>query len=157
MDKSNLKIEELRLLFERENTRKQNLENKASYFLGIVSIIVTVSCTYLNSNNNVNFNSNLGVILLFFLILSFLVCIGPCISIFSPTKYHHPINLEDFNKFENYFKKDDKNFKEELIEQYLPSIYTNHATNDKIVLRLKISIYSFICFIITLIISVVVL
>ena len=29
MDKNNLKLEELRLIFERENIRKQNLENKA--------------------------------------------------------------------------------------------------------------------------------
>lgn len=155
MDKSNLKIEELRLLFERENTRKQSLENKASYFLGIVSIIVTISSTYLNSN--IDFNSNLGIILLIILALSFIICIGQCISIFKPTNYHHPIELKDFNKFENYFKIDDETFEKELVDQYLPSIFTNHAINDKIVLKLRISIYSFICFIITLIISVAIL
>lgn len=48
MDKNNLKLEELRLIFERENIRKQNLENKASYFLVVISIIMTIISTYLS-------------------------------------------------------------------------------------------------------------
>lgn len=157
MDKSNIKIEELRLLFERENTRKQNIENKASYFLGIISIIVTIYCAYLSLNQHMNFNSNIGMTILILLTLTFTSCILLCISIFLPKDYHHPFKLDDFDEFEEYFKTNDENFEKELIDQYLPTIFTNHATNDKIASRLKTSIYSFICFIITLIISVVIL
>lgn len=44
-----VKLDELRLLFDRENSRKQSLENKASYFLGCISIIMTLICTFSNS------------------------------------------------------------------------------------------------------------
>ena len=158
MDKSKIKLEELRLIFERENTRKQNLENKASYFLVVISIIMTIICTYLNpSGIFAKLNFNLGGIIFIISILSFLISIGLCILIFLPKKYYHPFYLNNFEDFEQSFEISDEEFKKNLYDQYLTSINTNHINNEDIVKQLKYSVYSFICFIILLILSVAIL
>lgn len=158
MDKSNLKLEELRLIFERENNRKQNLENKASYFLVVISIIMTIICTYLNQTNiYAKFNFNLKGIIFLIIIICFLISIGFCILIFLPRDYYHPFDLESFEDFENSFKISNNKFEENLYDQYLTSIHVNHENNKDLVKRLKYSVYSFISFIILLFLSVVIL
>ena len=150
IDKDNLKLEELRLIFERENTRKQNLENKASYFLVLISIIMTIICTYLNPEIFLKIRPGEIIILL----IPFLISIGQCIRIFLPREYYHPFDLKNFNEFENSFKNE--NFKQALYDQYLTSINVNYNKNNDIMKHLKCSIYSFICFIIFLILIVVI-
>ena len=46
IENENLKIEELRACFDRETSRKESLQSKASYFLGIISIIITIYTMY---------------------------------------------------------------------------------------------------------------
>ena len=128
MDKSNLKLEELRLIFERENTRKQNLENKASYFLVVISIIMTIICTYLNQPSTfAKLNFNLGGIIFLISIMSFLISIGLCILIFLPRDYYHPIDLEKFEDIKESFEIPNDEFEENLYDQYLTSIHVNHT------------------------------
>lgn len=81
MDKNNLKLEELRLIFERENIRKQNLENKASYFLVVISIIMTIISTYL-SQISLSLKLDIRSMILVLSIIFFLISIGLCILIF---------------------------------------------------------------------------
>ena len=158
MDKNYLKIEELRLIFERKNSRKQNLENKASYFLVVISIMMTIICTYLNQTSLFpRFNYSPKGIIFIISILSFIVSIGLCILIFLPRNYYHPFDLTIFKNFENSFKIPDDKFEENLYDQYLTSIHANHENNEDIIKRLRYSVYSFICFIILLILSVVIL
>lgn len=158
MDENYLKIEELRVIFERETSRKQNLENKASYFLVVISIMMTIICTYLNQPGLFfEFNYSSKGIIFIISILSFVVSIGLCILIFLPRNYYHPFDLTNFESFENSFKISNDKFEEKLYDQYLVSIHTNHENNDDIVKRLRFSVYSFICFIIMLILSVVIL
>lgn len=157
MDKNNLKLEELRLIFERENIRKQNLENKASYFLVVISIIMTIICTYFSQPTLFPKFDILNGITFIFSMLSFLISIGLCILIFLPRDYYHPFDLETFEDFEKSFKIPDNEFEENLYDQYLTSTHTNHQKNDDIAKQLKYSVYSFICFIILLILSVVIL
>ena len=157
MDKNNLKLEELRLIFERENTRKQNLENKASYFLVVISIIMTMICTYFSQPTLLPKFDILNGITFILSMLAFLISIGLCILIFLPRDYYHPFDLEAFEDFEKSFKIPDNEFEENLYDQYLTSIHTNHKKNDDIAKQLKYSVYFFICFIILLILSVVIL
>ena len=157
MDKNNLKLEELRLIFERENTRKQNLENKASYFLVVISIIMTIICTYFNQPTLFPKFDILNGIPFILSILAFLISIGLCILIFLPRDYYHPFDLESFKDFEESFKLPDNEFEKNLYDQYLTSIHANHEKNDDIAKQLKCSVYFFICFIILLILSVAIL
>lgn len=150
IDKDNLKLEELRLIFERENTRKQNLENKASYFLVLISIIMTVICTYLNQESFLKISPFEIIILL----IPFSISIVQCIRIFLPREYYYPFDLKKFNDFENSFKNE--KFKQNLYDQYLTSIDINYKKNNDIMNQLKCSIYSFICFIIFLVLIVVI-
>lgn len=156
MDKNNLKLEELRLIFERENIRKQNLENKASYFLVVISIIMTIISTYL-SQISLSLKLDIRSMILVLSIIFFLISIGLCILIFLPRNYYHPFDLENFEEFENNFKIRDEEFEEKLYDKYLTSIHINHEKNEDIVKHLKCSIYSFVCFILLLILAVVIL
>ena len=145
MKENDCKLEELRLLFDRENTRKQNLENKASYFLGCISIVITIVCTFSNSITFSNvFYSYLGWGLLMF----FLFSIGFCISIFLPKDYYHPFILDDYQELENSFKVEESTFKKNLYNQYLIASYMNHNINDEIANKLKYSFIFFIWFLI---------
>ena len=92
MDKNNLKLEELRLIFERENIRKQNLENKASYFLVVISIIMTIISTYL-SQISLSLKLDIRSMILVLSIIFFLISIGLCILIFLTRNYYHPFDL----------------------------------------------------------------
>ena len=144
MKEDDIKIEELRLLFERENLRKQSLENKASYFLGCISIIVTLICTFsksITSNKLFTIPIKLGVI------IYFLVSLGFCISIFLPRHYYHPFNLDDYEKLESNFKNNN-DFKEKLVKQYLISIHKNYEINEKVVKNFRYSVFYFISFLI---------
>lgn len=156
MDKNNLKLEELRLIFERENTRKQNLENKASYFLVVISIIMTIICAYFSQSSFPEFDVMNGATFIISTV-AFLISIGLCISIFLPRDYYHPFDLRNFEEFKNSFKIPDNEFEENLYDQYMTSIHINHEKNEDIVKQLKYSVYSFICFIVLLILSVVIL
>lgn len=150
MSKEKIKIEELRLLFDRENSRKQNLENKASYFLGCISIIITLVCSFSESILN-----NLFSILGFALIISFIISLIFCISIFRPKEYYHPFIIGDYKKLENSFKEEIIDFEETLIKQYLISIYENYNLNNKLANKFKYSIIAFgFCLIIFIIMEV---
>lgn len=138
-----VKIEELRLLFDRENSRKQNLENKASYFLGCISIVMTLICTFAKS---INLNNLILTCYGWGFITYFAVTIGFCISIFSPKDYYHPFNLEDYKKLEKNFNESNISFKENLRNQYLVAVYMNHSINNELVYKLKYSIFYFILF-----------
>ncbi|WP_292606690.1 hypothetical protein [Methanobrevibacter sp. UBA188] len=157
-ESNNQKIEELRLLFERENNRKQNLENKASYFLGIISIITTIICAFSNQIKLIpQINNYFGILILITLIISFSMSIILFISIFLPRDYYHPFDIKDIEKLEKSFKVENEQFNENLFDQYFVSIYTNCEINDKLVVNLKYAIYFFICFIFMIILNVVII
>lgn len=152
------KITELRATFERENSRKESLENKASYFIGVISIIVTIIC----ANGYVlgpieKYSTPLGIIILIISIISFLLSVGFCLYMFFPKNYAHPFILNDFDKLWDNFEVKEDEFKENLFDKYIVSIKTNHALNDKLVFYLNTAKISFIIFFVTLIIIVVIL
>lgn len=138
-----IKIEELRLLFDRENSRKQNLENKASYFLGCISIVMTLICTFAKS---ITLNNLIFTCYGWGFVTYFLVTIGFCISIFSPKDYYHPFDLNDYDKLEKSFKEYDYSFKKKLHDQYFVSVYMNHGINDELIIKLKNAIIYFVLF-----------
>lgn len=145
MKQNDLKIEELRLLFERENSRKQGLESKTSYFLGCISIIMTIICTF---SNSINIDSLFYNYIGWGLIISFLFSIGFCISIFLPKNYYHPFILDDWEELEKSFNEDYSKFEENLYYQYLTAIYMNHDINDEIMKKLRYSVFYFVWFLI---------
>ena len=138
-----IKLEELRLLFDRENSRKQSLENKASYFLGCISIVMTLICTF---SNSITLDNLIFTCYGWGFVTYFLVTIGFCISIFSPKDYYHPFDLEDSEKLEKSFNEYEYSFKKKLNDQYLVSVYMNHSINDELVIKLKNAIIYFILF-----------
>ena len=145
MKDNNIKLEELRFLFERETHRKQSLENKASYFLGCISIIVTLICTFsksITSNNLFIIPMKLGLIIYFF------VSLGFCISIFLPRPYYHPFILDDYKELESSFNINENDFQEKLVKQYLISINKNYEINEKVVTNFRCSVFYFIIFLI---------
>ena len=148
MSGKDLKLEELRLLFDRENSRKQNLENKASYFLGCISIVVTIVATFLN---NINVNNLMGLALF----CSFFISIGFCISVIIPKKYYHPFELDDFDKLKDDFNRVDDEFEKMLFNQYLIAIYMNYDEINDIARKIKYSVFYFIWFLVIFIVMVV--
>lgn len=158
MSKEKIKIEELRLLFDRESSRKQNLENKSSYFLVIISITITIICTILNSNEYITkFNNNLGYILGIGVILSFSIIIYHYYKIFSLRNYHNPFNLDNFEELYEDFNVNNNHFENNLYNRYLTSIYINHLLTEDIISNFKRSIIGYFCFILLFILSMVIL
>ena len=152
------KITELRATFDRENSRKESLENKASYFIGVISIIVTIICANSSFLHPIEkFYSPLGIILMIILTISFLVSMGSCLYMFFPKNYAYPFILDDFDEFEESFEIENKEFKEDLVDAYITSIKTNHDLNNGLVNILNRAKFSFIIFFVTLIISLVIL
>lgn len=149
MAKDNLKLEELRAIFNRENYRKDSLQSKASYFLGVISIVVTIICTNFNLFNPIDkYFSYVGGFILSGLILSFLLSLGFCAYIFLPKNYTHPFDFDNFDEsVENLDSKNDE-LEESLEDQYITSIKTNHDLNNQLVVNLKISVISFLIFLI---------
>lgn len=158
MSDDKIKIEELRLLFDREFSRKQHLENKASYFLAIISIITTTICTFISFMNPFSkFNSIFGYVLGIVLILLIIITFYCYISIFLPRNHYHPFDINNFDELYKSFKVSNIKFKNNLYEQYLTSIYINYQLNEDINFYLKISICSFFAFLIILILCMVIL
>lgn len=158
MTDDKIKIEELRILFDIEMTRKQNLENKVSYFLVIISITITIICSLSTSINLISkFNCYLGYDLGIRIIILFIISIGYCLSIFLPRNYFYPFNLNNYEELEKSFKVENNKFKNNLYDQYLTTAYQNYHLNEDIILHLKYSVYSFIGFIILFVFSIVVL
>lgn len=152
------KITELRATFDRENSRKESLENKASYFIGVISIIVTIICTNSSFLGPIEkYYSLLGIAILIILTASFFVSIGSCLFMFFPKKYAYPFILKDFDEFKESFEAENEEFKEDLLDVYITSIKTNHDLNDRLVSILNMAKISFIVFFVTLIIIVVIL
>lgn len=158
MSDDKIKIEELRLLFDREFSRKQHLENKASYFLVIISIITTIICSLLSSNNIITkFNNYLGYILGIGIILFFIISIYFCLSIFLPKNYHYPFNSNNYEELEKSFKVENNKFKNNLYDQYLSTFFQNYQLNEDIIPSLKYSVYYFIGSVILFFLSMVIL
>lgn len=152
------KITELRATFDRENSRKESLENKASYFIGVISIIVATICANRSFLGPIEkYYSILGIVILTILTISFLVSIGSCLFMFFPKNYAYPFILKDFNEFEESFEGENEKFKEDLLDAYITSIKTNHTLNDRSVSILNMAKISFIIFFVTLILIVVIL
>lgn len=145
MKENSIKIEELRLLFERENSRKQSLENKASYFLCCISIIITLICTF---SKSITSNNLFIAPIKFGWVVYFLVSLGFCISIIMPRNYYHPFILEDYNKLEASFNVNEDDFEKQLFKQYLISINKNYEINENVVRDFRLSIFYFIIFLI---------
>lgn len=152
----NLKIEELRACFDRETSRKESLQNKASYFLGIISIIVTIISTYFSIfKPTFDLNSYLTLGIILSLIITFIISILSCLQIIIPKNYAHPFEFKSYNNFKNSFKIENIEFENRLYEQYLTSTYTNHKLNDELISKLIIARISFVCFIILFILMVI--
>ncbi|MDO5860826.1 hypothetical protein [Methanobrevibacter sp.] len=158
MSNNDLKIDELRSCFDRENTRKESLQNKASYFLGVVSIVITIICANMSLFSPLNkFFSIFGIIIISVLIISFLLSIGLCAYIFIPKKYSHPFDFKTYDLFSASFKEKSSVFEKNLYDSYLVSTFTNHNLNNKLVDYLNKSILSFIIFLISFVLMVVIL
>lgn len=155
MSRNDSKIDELRACFDRENSRKESLENKASYFLGVVSIVITVIC----ANQSIfvpldKFFSIGGIVIISVFITSFLLSVGSCAYIFIPKNYSYPFDFKDFDKVSDNFNVESSIFEKKLYYDYMVSISINHNINDDLVGYLNKSIVSFVIFLVSLVLLV---
>jgi anaerobic C4-dicarboxylate transporter len=152
---TDLVIDELKEIYNRENNRKQSIENKTSYLVGVISIVITVLISKLDYftclNNKLTFNLTLYV--------SSLICLGIsiiiCLIIFYPRNFQHPFNMSNFKNFEKKFEKNDKKFRNNLKDLYIISNFNNHDINNCLLEKLNYAVLIFIISIIFLIILII--
>lgn len=152
---SNLGLEECIRNYERENKRKESIESKASYILGITSIFISIWGIFikyiLESEIEVKpfliALTGLTVYLIAFCgIYSFLVL--------RIRKYDFPFANFNPNELNIQLSAAEEKLKEELFDSYISSFSTNHLKNDEKEKYLKetskLLIYSIITSMITL-------
>lgn len=123
--------------YDRENDRKQALESKASYILGIVSLIMTILFTLLIDiilTKNISYNLqcfNLIVILIIILLILILGLVNfLCIRVLKIKDIFYPINTTEPNELRTFLAAEDNILKEELFTNYLSNIFINNAKNN---------------------------
>lgn len=136
-DNKELGLNEIKLQFEREDGRKQSLESKASYILGIISLMATIILTIVvdvvfKSHFLFNFIYHIIIIALICLILFFIFFSAFfCIKILRIQNIYYPYNSLKPNEFKCYFSKNDIDLKEHLFDSYLSSTFLNNLRNNK--------------------------
>lgn len=139
-----LVMDELKEIYNRENIRKQSIENKTSYLVGVISIVMTILIS--KFDYFICFNPHKLTINLILYICS-LVCLGVsmglCLIIFYPKNFQHPFNMNNFEDFNKNFNKNDIKFRNNLKDLYVLSKFNNHHINNNLFKKLN---YAFILF-----------
>lgn len=125
-------LEELKNQFDRELMRKDSVESKASYIVGVIAIFLPLLFNFsLELIKRENFS--LKIIFLLYLILDLIVIariLYLSIKTLNITKVKYPIpssNLNELNQF--YFKNDD--LMDDLKDYYLHCIEDINSKNNK--------------------------
>lgn len=125
-----LGLNEIRLQFDRENSRKQNLESKASYILGIISLMTTILITI---TMKMVFNSNFifRKFIIIFTIITLIISSYFCIKVLKNHEIFYPYRSLKPNEFKDYFDKNKNDLKENLYDSYLSATYVNNIKNNE--------------------------
>jgi len=120
--------------YDRENDRKKSLESKASYFLGIISILIAL---WANLFNYTIINHSISILLIILVslivLISFLIvsCGIYCIKIIRIQNYHFPISGNDPNQIKSLLTKPTTKLRGQLFESYVMAFSINNLVNNK--------------------------
>ncbi|WP_409199319.1 hypothetical protein [Methanobrevibacter sp. DSM 116169] len=143
--------------FTREENRKQSLESKASYLLGIIILIFTIFFEIL-----INILLNKAMFTTYILLIAFLMIIliiklsivsYLSISILKVSNFCYPIGSVDSNILEKELCECEK---EDIIDKYITCININNKINNKNAIKLKKSM-TLIVICIVILLSIIVL
>lgn len=139
---NNLTLNELRSHFDRELMRKDSLESKASYILGIVAVILTLLFSILLEVLRKDSIINNKSIILFVLIITFIVVFVILIlslRILDVTTVNYPLPSLNPNELSKFFEKE--NLEDELKDKYLMVIPTINKENNNKAKKLSVCFY----------------
>lgn len=154
-----LSLEECIRNYDRENSRKESLESKASYFLVIVSILTAIWLGVISYVITKEILSSLSMLFLFFSLIT-LIFIGlSCFFAFEVLKvrkYNYPLDSSNPNVFISDLSVPENELLEDLFERYSVCFSINILKNNEKAKFLKKSqnylFYTVILSIITLVI-----
>jgi hypothetical protein len=159
---NDLGLDECIRIYERENIRKQSLESKASYSLGVVAIFVGIWGNIIKDIINIHSISFLSLIIICLNILIVILigsCAFYCLNVLKIRKYAFPIEDNKPNNLMKQLSKSENELKNELFDSYISSYFINNLKNNKKAQYLyessKLLLYSIIFSVITLIILVI--
>lgn len=139
-----LGFEEMLRIYDRELKRKNSLESKASYILGIISmqttIILSIFPNLIIKSQSLNKNQLVYQLSILFLII-FLIVISIifiyCLKVLKITNTAYPTGVpENINDLKSYLKKE--NLIKDLYTNYFGAISFNHQNIEKNVTRMNI-------------------
>jgi hypothetical protein len=156
MTLSSLGLEECVRNYDRENTRKDSLESKASYILVAISIFTGIwgtLITYITKDSNIS--TNFFIIICTVLTIIFIaVCGLYAIRVLRIQDYKYPIEDSNPNNLKQYLSKPENDLRKELFSSYLVCFSENNIKNNKKAEYLQKSEIYLYCFVILSIISI---
>lgn len=131
-------FKELIRTYDRELDRKESLESKASYILGIISMLTAIVFAFIPSYlkpENLIINPIvylLSIILLIIFFLTILNTLQLCLKVINVTQTAYPTFVpENINELRKYLNKDDITLENELYYSYLASVKINNLSNEE--------------------------
>ena len=118
-------LEEIRHLYDLEESRRQSLENKAGILIAVIGVLFTISPTL-----------DLGNILFSLYILLIIALISSLLA-FKITKYKIP--HKKYDDFFQYAKMNNEEVMNTFLLNYIATMKGNEKQNNKKVFRLKVS------------------
>ncbi len=126
MDK--LCLEELRAHFDREITRKDSIESKASYILGITVVILPLLFSILLEMDSITHNKEIIMCILVITFIVVFIILILSLKILDLTNVSYPLPSLNPNELNNFFEKE--NMEEELKDKYLMALPIINKEND---------------------------
>lgn len=158
MIQNDFSLEESIRNYERENNRKQSLESKASYLLGIISIFTGIWGIFVKDIINISittFPSNIIIYLSLLTIILIVFCAVYCLNVLKIRKHAFPIEGNDPNILRSQLSKPENELKKELFDSYIASFSVNNLKNNEKARYLfeayKLLLYGIISSIVTII------
>jgi len=157
---NDLGLDECIRIYERENIRKQSLESKASYLLGIVAIFTGIWGNIIKDIINISSTNFISLIIICLNVLTIILigsCAIYCLKVLKIRKYAFPIKNSDPNKLGSYLSKSENELKTDLFDSYIASFSTNNQKNNQKAKYLYDASKLLLCSIISSIILIVIL
>ena len=131
---SSLGLEECIRNYDRENSRKNSLESKASYILVAISIFTGIwgsLITYISSNPNIS--TNITIFSIFAILTMIFIGLSGfyAIRVLRVRDYKYPIEDSNPNVLKPYLSTPEENLRKDLFSSYLACFSENNIKNNK--------------------------
>jgi len=118
-------LEEIRHLYDLEESRRQSLENKAGILIAVIGVLFTIS-PILDLEN-----------ILFPLYIFLIIALISSLLAFKITKYKIP--HQKYDDFGQYARMNNEEAMKQFLLNYITAMEDNEKQNNKKVIRLKVS------------------